>query len=379
MLRDQASSERSQTPSSSPEHKITKKRAPWGRPLPQPRTSIPPRQRAKTEEEKEQRNVERVLRNRRSAHNSRERRRLQFESLQQKIIELESQLSIHAKVNATLNQQIAYLQRVAGVSIAQHHEPTLPKHRQSSPFQNTAPVNGNKQTESGCLSISMEPSSFTPYSYGSPPLPEPTLELAMVKQVPESRAQLINLDVPNFHESMANSPQGSENPILDLDWNRDQLGDGAALTDWKADSFLSYALYGDYLSASQLDTIETIDDQDWMQILREPNLGNLGAGSQNFDGTTCAPVNVVLVLALLSPGPGHQVKRDIARDSCRHLRNGLKKDRRLGVLVLSAGATWRLFEASSDEDEDVLYEERDIMAHMETEPNAPHKDWYLDR
>ncbi|SGZ56279.1 CIC11C00000000665 [Sungouiella intermedia] len=38
------------------------------------KSSLPPRKRAKTEEEKEQRRVERILRNRRAAHASRERR-----------------------------------------------------------------------------------------------------------------------------------------------------------------------------------------------------------------------------------------------------------------------------------------------------------------
>ncbi|KAF2000057.1 hypothetical protein P154DRAFT_522846 [Amniculicola lignicola CBS 123094] len=72
------------TPSShshSPDGK-TKKRKSWGQVLPEPKTNLPPRKRAKTEDEKEQRRIERVKRNRLAAHNSRERKRQEVEALQ---------------------------------------------------------------------------------------------------------------------------------------------------------------------------------------------------------------------------------------------------------------------------------------------------------
>ncbi|KAG0134418.1 hypothetical protein HOY82DRAFT_636506 [Tuber indicum] len=61
--------------------KLTKKRKSWGEELPIPTTNLPPRKRAKTEAEKEQRRIERVLRNRAAAHSSRERKRKEVESL----------------------------------------------------------------------------------------------------------------------------------------------------------------------------------------------------------------------------------------------------------------------------------------------------------
>jgi len=64
-----------------PEKKQVKKRKSWGQQLPEPKTNLPPRKRAKTEDEKEQRRVERVLRNRRAAQSSRERKRLEVEAL----------------------------------------------------------------------------------------------------------------------------------------------------------------------------------------------------------------------------------------------------------------------------------------------------------
>jgi len=62
--------------------KPVKKRKSWGQQLPEPKTNLPPRKRAKTEDEKEQRRVERVLRNRRAAQSSRERKRQEVEALE---------------------------------------------------------------------------------------------------------------------------------------------------------------------------------------------------------------------------------------------------------------------------------------------------------
>src|SRR6195952_1956061 len=83
------------------EKKPVKKRKSWGQQLPEPKTNLPPRyildarltivdqsanpfsrKRAKTEDEKEQRRVERVLRNRRAAQSSRERKRQEVEALE---------------------------------------------------------------------------------------------------------------------------------------------------------------------------------------------------------------------------------------------------------------------------------------------------------
>ena len=48
------------------------------------RSTLPPRKRARTKEEKEQRRIERIIRNRRSAHQSREKKRLQMKFLEEK-------------------------------------------------------------------------------------------------------------------------------------------------------------------------------------------------------------------------------------------------------------------------------------------------------
>ncbi|KAJ5345601.1 hypothetical protein N7452_003605 [Penicillium brevicompactum] len=117
------------------EKKPTKKRKSWGQELPTPKTNLPPRyvpdvqnirkrfapadgcsKRAKTDDEKEQRRIERVLRNRAAAQTSRERKRLEMEKLETEKIRMEQQnqfliqrLSQMETENNRLNQQVAQL------------------------------------------------------------------------------------------------------------------------------------------------------------------------------------------------------------------------------------------------------------------------------
>jgi transcriptional activator HAC1 len=94
--------------------KPVKKRKSWGQQLPEPKTNLPPRKRAKTEDEKEQRRVERVLRNRRAAQSSRERKRQEVEALEaekrtieRRYQDLEMRLADSEAKNFALQQQIA--------------------------------------------------------------------------------------------------------------------------------------------------------------------------------------------------------------------------------------------------------------------------------
>lgn len=126
----------SSTPTQSSEKKTTKKRKSWGQVLPEPKTNLPPRytafyhisrhppdlttdfatrKRAKTEDEKEQRRVERVLRNRRAAQSSRERKRLEVEALEQRNKELEASLLHAQKANFMLVEELNKLRRNSGV------------------------------------------------------------------------------------------------------------------------------------------------------------------------------------------------------------------------------------------------------------------------
>ncbi|KAF5018686.1 hypothetical protein F66182_9332 [Fusarium sp. NRRL 66182] len=121
------------SPSPAPEKKTTKKRKSWGQVLPQPKTNLPPRydilalassggfintpcrKRAKTEDEKEQRRVERVLRNRRAAQSSRERKRLEVEALEQRNKELEAAIAQAHNTNMRLLSELNQMRRSSGL------------------------------------------------------------------------------------------------------------------------------------------------------------------------------------------------------------------------------------------------------------------------
>ncbi|KAL6856593.1 transcriptional activator hac1 [Trichoderma novae-zelandiae] len=111
---DDAHSTAATEPSSS-EKKPVKKRKSWGQVLPEPKTNLPPRKRAKTEDEKEQRRVERVLRNRRAAQSSRERKRLEVEALEKRNKELETLLINVQKTNLILVEELNRFRRSSGV------------------------------------------------------------------------------------------------------------------------------------------------------------------------------------------------------------------------------------------------------------------------
>ncbi|RYP44463.1 hypothetical protein DL768_009084 [Monosporascus sp. mg162] len=93
------------------EKKPVKKRKSWGQVLPEPKTNLPPRKRAKTEDEKEQRRVERVLRNRRAAQSSRERKRQEVEALEQRCKQLEAALISRENTVNMLMEEMKKLRR----------------------------------------------------------------------------------------------------------------------------------------------------------------------------------------------------------------------------------------------------------------------------
>ncbi|KAI1434159.1 hypothetical protein GGR50DRAFT_664417 [Xylaria sp. CBS 124048] len=118
------------------EKKPTKKRKSWGQILPEPKTNLPPRKRAKTEDEKEQRRVERVLRNRRAAQSSRERKRQEVEALEQRNAALEAALLDMQKKSMALMEELSQLRRTTGVSRS-----TSPLHTfQPSPLTLSQPL-----------------------------------------------------------------------------------------------------------------------------------------------------------------------------------------------------------------------------------------------
>ncbi|KAL2171209.1 hypothetical protein VTG60DRAFT_3520 [Thermothelomyces hinnuleus] len=109
-----------------PEKKPVKKRKSWGQVLPEPKTNLPPRKRAKTEDEKEQRRVERVLRNRRAAQSSRERKRLEVEGLERRNKELEAALLQAQQINLTLLEELQKMRGGSGARTSPAFEALRP-------------------------------------------------------------------------------------------------------------------------------------------------------------------------------------------------------------------------------------------------------------
>lgn len=86
--------------------KPAKKRKSWGQELPEPKTTLPPRKRAKTDDEKEQRRIERIKRNRAAAHNSRERKRQEAENLAVLLARANAQLEAYHRLHGPLPADI---------------------------------------------------------------------------------------------------------------------------------------------------------------------------------------------------------------------------------------------------------------------------------
>lgn len=162
------------TPSSS-DKKQTKKRKSWGQVLPEPKTNLPPRKRAKTEDEKEQRRVERVLRNRRAAQSSRERKRLEVEALEKRNQELEAKLRDAQKTNMMMFEQLQAFRQQAG--LAAHSSTLLDSVRDKTVALSQELFSSQDQFEVKTL----DPASLSPEMS-----PVPEVSEATIKQEPGS-------------------------------------------------------------------------------------------------------------------------------------------------------------------------------------------------
>lgn len=150
----------SASPEPTPEKKPVKKRKSWGQELPKPTTNLPPRKRAKTEAEKEQRRIERVLRNRAAAQSSRERKRKEVEALEDVKNGLESS-------NEKLQAENAHLRAL--VQQVENHTRQLQKEIQSLRAQ----LEGNgiapktEMIHSPQLDLLLTPASITHDSFSA--------------------------------------------------------------------------------------------------------------------------------------------------------------------------------------------------------------------
>ncbi|KAI1137526.1 hypothetical protein F5Y05DRAFT_72571 [Hypoxylon sp. FL0543] len=187
------------TPSPAPENsekKPAKKRKSWGQVLPEPKTNLPPRKRAKTEDEKEQRRVERVLRNRRAAQSSRERKRQEVEALEQRNRQLEELLRNQQKTNEMLMDELNKLRRGSGV-VSRSSSPL--DGLQPSPLTLSQPLfgssqEGQAQDKPGMMNDfillpeqdgTVDPASLSPEST---PVPDDNFDMSTTEQVATASA-----------------------------------------------------------------------------------------------------------------------------------------------------------------------------------------------
>ena len=150
-----------------------KKRKAWGQPVPEIKQILPPRKRAKTAEEKEQRKNERILRNRRAADKSRQRQKAAVADLEVKTNHIERE-------NALLRQVLARYQQRFGV----------PDDLQLPPSTSTEPTDVFSAPSPYTLDEDEPQTPATSLAYGTPaPESEPTL-------VQTDPSTLINHDSP---------------------------------------------------------------------------------------------------------------------------------------------------------------------------------------
>ncbi|KAF7943608.1 uncharacterized protein EAE97_005679 [Botrytis byssoidea] len=204
-----------------PEKKQVKKRKSWGQQLPEPKTNLPPRKRAKTEDEKEQRRVERVLRNRRAAQTSRERKRQEVDNLQAEKDQIERrntdlQLQL-ADMQARYEEVRRKLEEVTGMAGENITPACLPPSSvTSSPsrkesFDGQSPLAFTKQLfgmeESGSTMTSIRDSHNTMQSATG------TVDLASVSPPPPS---MESNDEDSFNPSSFGMTQHSAAMLCDL-------------------------------------------------------------------------------------------------------------------------------------------------------------------
>ncbi|PYI17856.1 hypothetical protein BO99DRAFT_474670 [Aspergillus violaceofuscus CBS 115571] len=228
----------------SEDKKPAKKRKSWGQELPVPKTNLPPRKRAKTEDEKEQRRIERVLRNRAAAQTSRERKRLEMEKLENEKIQMEQQnqfllqrLTQMEAENNRLNQQVAQLSAEVRGSRGNTPKPGSP----ASASPTLTPTLFKQERDE--LPLDRIPFPTSPLTDYSPTLRPSTLaEASDLTQHPA--AVLCDLQSPlsddDFNRLFSgDSPAGSDSSVLEDGFAFDLL-DGGDLSAFPFDSMVNF-------------------------------------------------------------------------------------------------------------------------------------------
>lgn len=196
------------TEEKSGEKKEPKKRKSWGQQLPEPKTNLAPRKRAKTEDEKEQRRIERVLRNRRAAQTSRERKREEAENLEAERNHFKAYCDVLQQQLADSEAQVAQMKALLlkhGITppAAITGAPITKKTVKFAPQESLLPTPPQQSIDSSphLNAMSEMPASFAPIEhYALPPASNTNAYSNQYLQVPQQ------MHTPPSHTSPAMSP-----------------------------------------------------------------------------------------------------------------------------------------------------------------------------
>ena len=168
------------------------------------KSTLPPRKRAKTKEEKEQRRIERILRNRRAAHQSREKKRLHLQYLERKCSLLENLLnSVNLEKLADHEDALTCSHDAFVASLAEYRD--FQSTRGASLDTRASSHSSSDTFTPSPLNCTMEPATLSPKSMrDSASDQETSWELQMFKteNVPESTT-LPAVDNNNLFDAVA--------------------------------------------------------------------------------------------------------------------------------------------------------------------------------
>ncbi|KAK7612254.1 hypothetical protein BKA81DRAFT_345298 [Phyllosticta paracitricarpa] len=217
----------SSSTSSPGQQKQPKKRKSWGQVLPEPKTNLPPRKRAKTADEKEQRRIERVKRNRLAAHNSRERKREEMERLTGERDQYHNFAQDWASFAQRLQDQVAWYRTRCTEKLPEIPLPTSlkdwennkPLQRydsetpapQQAPPPTSAPQRSDKPTSQPTSLPTMDPRTA---AFSSPAVPTESFDSPFMSHREGSYASpesMEDYESPNNSSSLPPTPQN--NPL----------------------------------------------------------------------------------------------------------------------------------------------------------------------
>lgn len=173
--------------------------------LPLPPGALPPRKRAKTKDEKEQRRIERIMRNRQAAHASREKKRRHVEELEKKCVDLSTE---NDQLQGEMRQLKSSYSEASDHSMYLRHKLTellnSVESAKKSGDINSIDISTIRQEIDSKLTATINPYS-TQESFVVPKL---------IDNDPDARSETGSISAPSLSSSTAPSPTSSSLDIM---------------------------------------------------------------------------------------------------------------------------------------------------------------------